>query len=75
MEKREILFVNLIVEDGKKQKSIEKCVIKKGDAFYKKQKIISIDLLNSLGFENNATGFTEGKKSEEKRNDITGAYD
>jgi hypothetical protein len=75
MERREILFVNLIVTDGKKQKVIEKCVILKGDTIYKKHKIIKSEFIRSLGFENKATGFTEGIKSDEKRNDVTGAYD
>lgn len=75
MECREILFVNLIVADGKKEKLIEKCVILKGDTIYKKQNIKSIEEIRSLGFENKASGFTVGIKSEEKRNDITGTYE
>lgn len=72
---REILFCNLTVSDGKKQKVIEKCVILKGDNDYKKQNILNVEFIKSLGFENKATGFTESKKSDEKRNNITGAYE
>jgi len=75
MERREILFCNLTVLDGKKQKVIEKCVIIKGDTVYKKQPIKSVEVIRSLGFENKATGFTEATKSDEKRNTTTGAYD
>lgn len=75
MERREILFCNLTVLDGKKQKNIDKCVILKGDTIYKKKKIIKVEFLKSLGFENKATGFVTAEKSNEKRNNITGAYD
>ncbi len=75
MELREILFCNLTVSDGKKQKLIEKCVILKGDTVYKKQNILKVEFIRSLGFENKATGFTEAIKSDEKRNTTTGAYD
>lgn len=75
MERREILFCNLTVSDGKKKKLIEKCVILKGDTIYKKQNILKVEIIRSLGFENKATGFTEAIQSDEKRNTITGAYD
>lgn len=75
MERREILFCNLTVSDGKKQKIIEKCVILKGDIIYKNQNIKSIEVIRSLGFENKSTGFIEVHKSEEKRNTNTGTYD
>jgi len=75
MEKREIIFCNLTVIDGKKEKIIEKCVIFKCDTIYKKQTIKKVEFITSLGFENKAIGFTEVSKSDEKRNNITGAYE
>lgn len=75
MERKEILFVNLTVQDGKKKKVIENCVILKGDTVYKKQSILKTEVIRSLGFQNKASGFTEGIKSDEQRNTITGAYD
>jgi hypothetical protein len=38
-------------------------------------KVIKIDVITSLGFENLSNEYTEVKQSNEKRNNITGAYE
>lgn len=50
-------------------------MFKNVNGYYKGNKVLDIDVICSLGFENNASGYTELKKSEEKRNNITGAYE
>lgn len=75
MEKREILFCNLTVNNVKKNVVIKNCVILKGDENYKKQKIVKTEIIKSLGFESKKEGHVEALKSDEKRNNITGAYD
>ena len=62
---------------------VEKVVLKQGEEYYKNLKlgikenckILKIDIISSLGFENTNKGFDLGIKSEEKRNNITGAYE
>jgi len=81
MKKREILFCNIIVLEGKKEIKIDKVVLLEDEIIYKNKKfkeplkIIKKEIIKSLGFENLGNGFTKAVKSEEKRNDITGAYD
>jgi len=81
MKRKEILFCNITVLDGKKEIKIEKVVLLEDEIFYKNKKfkeplkIIKKEIIKSLGFENLSTGFVSSIKSEEKRNIITGAYD
>jgi len=81
MKKREILFCNIIVLEGKKEIKIEKVVLLEDEMIYKNKKfkeplkIIKKEIIKSLGFENLSIGFVSAVKSEEKRNTITGAYD
>jgi len=81
MDRREILFCNITVLDGKNKIVIEKVVLLEDENTYKERKskvelkIVNREIIKSLGFENKATGFTEATKSDEKRNTITGAYD
>ena len=87
VELGEIVFCDLtIIHKGVKQK-LEKVVYKNdGNLFYKRNyleklkikepvKVESIEIINRLGFENKAKGFTEVKGSDEKRNKITGVYE
>ena len=83
MERKEIFYCNLTLQKGKDKIELKNIVYKETDGFYKNiryginepLKVIKFDIITSLGFENTASGFTEVKKSEEKRNTITGAYD
>lgn len=38
-------------------------------------KVVSVEVIVSLGFANTTNDYTEFIKSDEKRNDITGAYE
>lgn len=75
MERKEIFYCNLVVLKDNKKVNINNVVFKNVDGYYKGNKVLDIDVICSLGFENNSSGYTELKKSEEKRNNITGAYE
>lgn len=71
----EIVYCNLtIIKNGKKN-TIKEIVYKYKDGFYKGFKVVNVEVLSRLGFENKADGFDIAKKSDEKRNNITGAYE
>jgi hypothetical protein len=87
VEFKEIVYCNLTIIFKTKTYLIKKVVYKNdGKLFYEKKhlsplninepvKIINIDIISRLGFENKAIGYTEVKKNEEIRNKITGAYE
>lgn len=88
MNLKEIFYCNLIVEHKGRKYTLEKVVHKKSDdglyhnrRILKKYgipdppKIIKMEPIKSLGFENSNIGFHTGTKNEEKRNNITGAYE
>jgi len=75
MERKEIFFCDLIVIKDKKEVKINKAVWLDGETHYKNMEIKKVTKITSLGFQNRQNGFTEAKKSDEKRNNITGAYD
>lgn len=84
---KEIFFCNLIVEHNKKKLSIKEVVYKESDGYYhnktalskyginEKVKVLNVDIIKSMGFENIDTGYTVVGKSNEKRNETTGAYE
>jgi hypothetical protein len=73
MEK--IIFANIKVKDQNKTVTLEKVVLKENDKTYKGLEVISINKIADLGNVNQSKGFDLGVKSEEKRNNITGAYE
>lgn len=73
MEK--IIFANIKVKDKNKTVTLEKVVLKENDKTYKGFEVISINKIADLGNVNQSKGFDLGVKSEEKRNNITGAYE
>jgi hypothetical protein len=75
MERKEIFFCDLIVIKDKKEIKVKNVVWMETETEHKKMKIKEIIKHKSLGFQNNQKGYTEVAKSNEKRNDITGAYD
>lgn len=75
MERKEIFFCDLIVLKDKKQLKIEKVVWMETETHHKKMEIKEVIKIKSLGFQSLSTEFTEVQKSNEKRNNITGAYD
>ena len=83
----EIVYCDLtIIHKGVKY-TLEGVVYKNdGNLFYKKSylkklnikepvEVVDIRVISRLGFENKSKAFTEVKKSDEKRNKITGAYE
>lgn len=75
IEQGEIVFCNLtIIKESKKEK-INKVVYKEVDGLYKGDRVIDIEIISRLGFENRTKGYDIGIRSDEKRNNITGAYE
>lgn len=83
MERKEIFYCNLTLQNGKDIIELNKVVYKEENGYFKNirlgikepLKVLKIDIITSLGFENLSNEFTEVKKSNEKRNEITGAYE
>lgn len=75
MKKDEIVYCNLTVLRNKKKKVLPQVVYREKDGFYKGEKVLKVEVIKSLGFANNSKEYTEVKKSGEKRNSITGAYE
>lgn len=80
---QEILYCNLTVLFKGKPVELKEVVYKETDGFYRKKtlfgedpvKVLKVDVIKSLGFAVDQTGHTEVKKSDERRNTITVAYD
>jgi hypothetical protein len=83
MERKEIFYCNLTLQNGKNNIELQKVVYKEEDGYFKNirlgikepLKVIKVDVITSLGFENLSNEYTEVKQSKEKRNNITGAYE
>ena len=74
-QKKNILYGDIEIEECKKTKVLKEVVFLDGDTEYKGKKIISVINFKVVGQTNTATGYTEVKASDEKRNNITGAYE
>lgn len=79
---KEIFYCNLTILHNNKPLIIKEVIYKETDGFYHNKKmfnnpvkVIKIDVIKSLGFENISNGHIEVQKSQEQRNIITGAYD
>lgn len=79
---KEIFYCNLKVQYNNEVIIVKEVIYKNIDGYYENNKlfkapvkVLEIDVIKSLGFENISTQFTSVKKSEEKRNTITGSYD
>jgi hypothetical protein len=75
MIKQNILYGDIIVIDGKKEKTLKEVVFTEGDTIYKKMIIKKILTFKIVGQTNILKSYTEVKASDEKRNNITGAYE
>jgi hypothetical protein len=83
MERKEIFYCNLTLQNGKETLYLKNVVYKYEDGYFKNirlgiknpLKVLKIEIIESLGFENLTNEYTEVKKSNEKRNNITGAYE
>jgi hypothetical protein len=79
---KEILFCNLIVSHKGKNIELNEVVYVEEDGMYSNKKkfdisvkVISVQVIKSLGFQAEQSGFSEVTKSDENRNSITGAYE
>lgn len=70
-----VLFGTLKVKDNKKIIKKENCVFSINDKYYKKNEIIEIVNYKKVGLKNKTNAFTEVKANDEKRNNLTGAYE
>jgi hypothetical protein len=75
MIKKNILYGDIVVIDGKKEKTLKEVVFTEGDTIYKKMIIKKILTFKIVGKTNILKSYTEVKASDEKRNNITGAYE
>jgi hypothetical protein len=70
-----ILFGDLVVNDGKKDMILENCVFREDATHYKKKEIKDVLFAKIVGQTAIHKGYTQAKKSDEVRNEITGAYE
>ena len=83
MERKEIFYCNLTLQNGKDNIYLKNVVYKDNNGYFKNTrlgikeplKVLKVEVIKSLGFENLSNEYTEIKKSDEKRNNITGAYE
>jgi len=83
MEAREIFYCNLTLQNGKDKIILKEVIYKESNGYFKNVrlgikeplKVLKVDVIKSLGFESLSNTYTEVTKSDEKRNEITGAYE
>lgn len=84
LEIDEIVYCDITVEiiskkgklDTKELKTFKKVVYKEEDGHHKGNKVIDLSIRSRLGFAMKKNlGYTKVQKSEEVRNNITGAYE
>lgn len=83
MERKEIFYCNLTLQNGKDNIYLKNVVYKDNNGYFKNirlgikepLKVLKVEVIKSLGFENLSKEYDEVKKSDEKRNNITGAYE
>jgi len=82
MKAKEIILCNLTLLENKKTIILKNVVYKNSNGYYKNYrlgikkplKVINVECIKSLGFESLKKGHSEVLKSDNKRDDITGAY-
>jgi hypothetical protein len=70
-----ILFGDLVLFDGKKRITLDDCVFKEDATHYKNKEIKEVLFAKIVGQTAIHKGYTQAKKSDEVRNEITGAYE
>lgn len=73
--KKKILYGDIEVQDAKGKSIIKDAVFLEGDTEYKRKKILKVICFKEVGETHTSTKYTEAKASDEKRNNITGAYE
>jgi hypothetical protein len=74
-ERKNILFGDIIVKSSKGKQTIKDAVFTEGDTEYKKMPIVEVLSFKIVGKTSLNKSYTEAKASDEKRNEITGAYE
>lgn len=73
--RKNICFGSIKVKDKKSESYIVNAVWTEGDLTYKGMEIINVISFKYVGQTNITKSYTEVKASDEKRNNITGAYE
>jgi hypothetical protein len=73
--RKNILYGDLIVIEKNKKKQLKNCVWTEGDLVYKNNKIVNVLNSKIVGQTAINLGYSEVKKNDEIRNNITGAYE
>jgi hypothetical protein len=74
-ERKNILFGSIKVKDKKTESFIVNAVWTDGDTHYKNKEIIKVISFKVVGKTSITKDYSEAKASDEKRNNITGAYE
>lgn len=74
-ERKNILFGKLVLKAGKMTAVFDNCVWTEGDTHYKNNEIVEIISFKNVGKTSITNKYTEVVASDEKRNNITGAYE
>lgn len=74
-ERKNILYGEIKVKDKKGIKTIKEAVFREDATHYKKMEIVEVVSFKIVGQTNPLKSYTEVKASNEKRNNITGAYE
>lgn len=75
MGNKEIFVCDIVVVKNKRDITIKNIVWVDGNTHYKGIEIKKVTKKDSLGFQAFNSGFTQLKKSDVIRNDMTGAYE
>lgn len=75
INRKNICFGTISVKDKKSNKTINNAVFTEGATHYKGFEIVEIISFKFVGKTNGSKEYTEVKASNEKRNNITGAYE
>ena len=74
-ERKNIMYGDLLVRINNKSTEKKDCVWTEGVEYYKGNKILRVLSSKVVGKTNPLKSYTEVKASDEKRNNITGAYE
>jgi hypothetical protein len=74
-ERKNICFGSIRIKDKKSEAVVINAVWTEGDTHYKNNEIIKVVSFKYVGKTSITNSFTEVTASDEKRNNITGAYE
>ena len=73
--RKNICFGTILVKDKKTNRTIDNAVFTEGATHYKGFEIVKLISIKFVGKTNASKEYTQVKASNEKRNNITGAYE